>query len=205
VNADRPTILVPDQHGAPFEGGFYGGKILSHGGAKIFGIAWAPKLFEFPAIYLPSYKDVPNACSCVHSMDNTVAMADAGSPAAKLILGKEINGHTDWCLPARDVLELGYRYLKPGTGENSTSFRDGDNPSSIPAGYPYTEGAPAQTLAEAFRAGGAEAFEEAWYHSSTQYSSDDAWFQGFYDGNQGAYYKKFEALWRPVRLIQLNP
>jgi hypothetical protein len=205
VNADRPTILVPDQHGAPFEGGFYGGKILSHGGAKIFGIAWAPKPFEFRAIWLPSYKDVPNACSCFHSMDNTIAMADAGSPAAQKILGMSINGHTDWCLPARDVLELGYRNLKPGTGENSASFRDGDNPSSIPAGYPYTEGSPVQALAEAFRTGGAEAFEEAWYHSSTQYSSNLAWGQGFDGGSQDPYDKKFEALWRPVRLIQLNP
>jgi hypothetical protein len=205
VNADRPAILVPDQYGAPFEGGFYGGKIISHEGQKIFGIAWAPKAFEYRAIYLPNYLDVPNATSCVHSMDNTIAMADAGSPAAKLILGKEINGRTDWCLPARDVLELGYRLLKPGTGENSASFRDGDNPSSIPAGYPYTEGFPVQTLAEAFRKGGAEAFEEEWYHSSTQYSSGIAWYQTFDDGNQLTDTKKFEALWRPVRLIQLNP
>jgi hypothetical protein len=193
VNADRPAILVPDQYGAPFEGGLYGGKIQSHGGQKIFGVAWAPKPFEYRAIWLPSYLDVP------------IAMADAGSPAAKLILGKEINGHTDWCLPARDVLELGYRNLKPGTGENSASFRDGDNPSSIPAGYPYTEAFPVQTLAEAFRAGGAEAFEEAWYHSSTQSSSNLAWDQLFDGGGQSPDLKKFEALWRPVRLIQLNP
>jgi hypothetical protein len=205
VNADRPTILVPDQHGAPFEGGFYGGKILSHSGTKIFGIAWAPKAFEFEAIWLPSYKEVPNAASCVHSMDNTIAMADAGSPAAQKILGMSINGHTDWCLPARDVLELGYRNLKPGTDKNSATFRDGDNPSSIPAGYPYTAAFPVQTAAEAFSTGGAEAFEEAWYHSSTQDSSSDAWSQGFSYGYQYTDYKKFEALWRPVRLIQLNP
>ncbi|HSV48406.1 MAG TPA: hypothetical protein VLJ58_21635 [Ramlibacter sp.] len=205
MNADRPTILVPDQHGAPFEGGFYGGQITSHGGAKIFGIAWAPKAYEYRAIWLPNYKDVPNATSCVHSMDNTLAMAEAGSPAAQLILGKEINGHSDWCLAARDVMELGYRHLKPGTYPNSCSFRDGDNPSSIPVGYPYTEQAPVQTLAEDFRTGGSEAFEEEWYFTSTQYSADYAWNQGFRHGGQGTDDKEFEARWRPVRLIQLNP
>jgi hypothetical protein len=206
VNSEKPTILVPEQYGAPFEGGFYGGKILSHGGLKIFGIAWAPKLLgETKAIWLPRYKDVPNACSCFHSMDNTVAMAKAGSPLAKWILGREINGKTDWCIPARDVLELAYRNLKPGIGENSASFRDGDNPSSIPAGYPYTEQAPIQTTAEAYRAGGVEAFDEAWYWSSTQYSSTDAWGQYFSYGGQGYNLKKFEARSRAVRLIQLNP
>jgi hypothetical protein len=203
VNAEKPTILVPAQYGAPFEGGFYGGQIRS--GDKIFGIAWAPKAIgETRAIWLPSYTDVPNATSCFHSMDNTIAMADAGSPLAKWILGREINGKTDWCIPARDVLELGYRHLKPTNRENYASFRDGDNPSSIPAGYPYTEQLPTQTTAEAFRAGEVEAFEPAWYWSSTQYSSSNAWYQYFDSGTQG-YGKKAEGLCRAVRLIQLNP
>ena len=205
MNADKPTILVPDQYGAPFEGGFYGGKITSHGGLKVFGIAWSPKAYEFEEIWLPSYKHVPNATSCFHSMDNTRAMAEAGSPAALKVLGLTINDRNDWCIPARDVLELGYRYLKPGTGENSATFRDGENPSSIPAGYPYTEQLPVQTLAEAFRIGGAEAFEEAWYGSSTQYSSYGAWSQYFGYGYQTGFYELYEALVRPVRLIQLNP
>jgi len=204
VNVDNPSILVPAEFGTPFEGGFYGGKIRS--GEKIFAVVWAPKaLGETSMIWLPSYKDVPNATSCFHSMDNTVAMAEAGSPLGQWARGLDIDGKTDWCIPARDVLELGYRYLKPTTYENSTSFRDGDNPSSLPAGYPYTEQLPAQTTAEAFRKGGAEAFEEAWYWSSTQYSSHYAWTQGFDDGGQYYYDKKFEARARAVRLIQLNP
>jgi hypothetical protein len=204
VNAEKPTILVPAEYGVPFEGGFYGGQIRS--GDKIFGIAWAPKAIgETIALWLPSYTDVPNAASCFHSMDNTIAMADAGSPLAKWILGREINGKTDWCIPARDVLEMGYRHLKPGSRENAASFRDGDNPSSVPPGYPYTEQLPAQTVAEAFRKGGVEAFEETWYWSSTQYSSRYAWFQTFDTGRQSYGFKKFEARARAVRLIQLNP
>ena len=103
------------------------------------------------------------------------------------------------------MLELGYRHLKPTTQENYASFRDGDNPSSIPVGYPYTEASPAQTAAAAFQKGGDEAFEPEWYWSSTQYSSYGAWTQLFGYGSQygSDKYRKFRC--RAVRLIQLNP
>jgi hypothetical protein len=206
VNADNPTILVPEQIGSPFEGGFYGGKIISHGGKKIFAVVWAPKAQgEMTGLWHPNYPDVPDARSCFHSMDNTRAMAAAGSPIAKWALGLDIDGRKDWCIPARDVVEVGYRRLKPGASENYCTFRDGDNPSSVPAGYPYTDADPAQTVVAAFRTGGAEAFDEEWYWSSTQYSSDGAWAQGFYDGGQDSIGKGRECRARAVRLIQLNP
>ncbi|MRR49339.1 MAG: DUF1566 domain-containing protein [Rhodocyclaceae bacterium] len=196
--------LVPETYGSPFEGGFYGGKIRI--GLAIFAIAWAPKAEgETTSLWLPSYTQVPNADSCFDSMANTIAMAEAGSPLGKWALGLEINGYNDWCVPARDVLELGYRYLKPGTYENSCSFRDGDNPSSIPAGYPYTEQSPAQTISEAFKAGGEEAFDEVWYWSSTQFSSTNAWGQTFNDGYPNLTSKKYGGRARACRLIQLNP
>ena len=204
MKSSTAETLVPAAYGAPFEGGFYGGQIRI--GVAIFAIAWAPKAHgETTAIWLPSYTEVPNSASCFDSMGNTKTMAEAGSPLGKWALDLEINGFRDWCVPARDVLELGYRHLKPGTGDNSGSFRDGDNPSSIPAGYPYTEQSPVQTTAEAFRTGGDEAFEEAWHWSSTQYSADDAWVQYFADGSQGISGKEFEASARACRLIQLTP
>lgn len=191
-------------HGTEFEGGFYGGVIVIPN-APLHAIAWAPKAKgQTKAIWLPGYTDAPNATSCYDSMANTRAMAEAGSPLGKFALEANINGFTDWCVPARDVLEMGYRYLKPTTEENSRTFRDGDNPSSLPAGYPYTEASPVQTLAEAFRAGGSEAFDGAWYWSSTQYSSSYAWGQYFDDGFQDYYLKSFEARCRLVRLIPLN-
>lgn len=207
MNQDAPSILVPAEYGAPFEGGFYGGRIVSHGGRKVFAVVWAPKaLGEAEMIWLPSYKDVPNARSSFHSMDNTRAMAEAGSPLAQWALGLEIAGHKDWCIPARDVLELGYRHLKPTTDQTGCHFRDGDNPSSLPVGYPYANGdAPVQTTAEAFRKGGAEAFDQVLYWSSTQYSSYYAWDQYFTYGSQSNFHKKFVARARAVRLIQLNP
>ena len=157
------TILIPESFGAPLGGGFYGGQIRI--GDGIFAVVWAPKVVgEIKGAWLPSYTSVLGATSCFDSMANTVAMAEAGSPIAKQALGLDINGHTDWCIPARDVLELGYRNLKPTAEENSCSFRAGDNASSLPAGYPYTEVSPAQTSAEAFRKGsGDDAFYPGWY------------------------------------------
>jgi hypothetical protein len=204
MKSSTAEILVPDTFGTPFEGGFYGGKIRIFDG--VFAIAWAPKaLGETTSLWLPSYTQVPNADSCFDSMANTLAMAEAGSPLGIWARGLNINSKQDWCIPARDVVELGYRHLKPGTYANACSFRDGDNPSSIPAGYPYTEQFPVQTVSEAFRKGGAEAFDEAWYWSSTQYSASYAWIQDFDDGGQRGGSKKFEARARACRLIQLNP
>ena len=142
------------------------------------------------------------AISCCDSMGNTKDMADAGSPLAKWALALEINGYKDWCIPARDVLELGYRHLKPTSRETYCTFRDGDNPSSLPPGYPYTKEAPvAQTAIELFQKGGAEAFDASWYWSSTVYSEASAWYQLFDDGLQNSSHQYYALRARAVRLI----
>ena len=110
------TEPIPHQPGAPYGGGFYGGQLRM--GAALFAIVWAPKAEgETNGKWLDAYTDVPGARSCFDSMANTVAMAEAGSPIANWSRGLAIGGHTDWCLPARDVLELGYRLLKPGADQ----------------------------------------------------------------------------------------
>jgi hypothetical protein len=196
-------VTAPAAIGTPFEGGFYGGQIRI--GAAICAIVWAPKAQgETKGKWLDSYTSVPGAASCFDSMANTKAMAEAGSNLAKWALGLDINGHTDWRIPARDVLEMGYRYLKPTTDENSASFRDGDNASSIPVGYPYTNESPVQTAADDFKEGGPEAFDARWHWSSTQYSDDSAFSQYFLNGTQSNYDKSYEGRARAVRLIQLS-
>ena len=197
-----PLSSVPDLYGAPYAGGHYGGQVKINGILHAF--SWAPKaLGEIEGIWLPNKKLIKGADSYFDSMANTIAMAEEGSPIAIAALAADINGKTDWCVPARDLLELGYRNLKPGKAENYT-YRSGDNPSSVPAGYPYTEDSPKQTGVDAFKAGGTEAFEEDWYHSSTQASRSYAWDQGFYSGYQHNCFKSFEARARFVRLIQLT-
>lgn len=183
-------------------GGFFSGTV--HINDTLYGVITAPKaLGEFRGIWLPTYDSVPGASSCFDSRANTIAMAEAGSPIAQQALATTINGHSDWVIPARDVLEIQYRAHKPTT-EHNYSYRSGDNPSSVPAGYPYTATSPAQCADPAFQEGGAEAFEDAWYWSSTQSSPYDAWVQHFGDGSQDGLIKYTEGVVRLVRLIQLS-
>lgn len=203
MKKQTPSTHVPESLGEAFAGGFYGGQI--HIGEAIFAITWAPKAQgETKALWLPDYTALPNATSCCDSMANTQAMAQAGSPLATWALGLDINGFTDWCVPARDVLELGYRHFRPTAEENCCSFRDGENPSSAPMGQMYTEASPTQTHAQVFRDGNPEAFTPVWYWSSTQYSADSAFSQDFGDGGQSFSSKEFQARARAVRLIQLS-
>jgi hypothetical protein len=195
---DLPAI------GTPFEGGYFGGVIRL--GTVLFAIAWAPKATgETEGAWMDTATDVPGTASCSDSLTNTLALAEAGSSLARWALDLDINGHDDWCLPARDVLELAYRHLKPTAQKTSGYFRDGDNPTSVPPGYPYrADHMVVQTTAEGFAEGGAEAFEAGWYWSSSQYSAGYAWDQIFGYGDQGSNDKKFKARARAVRLIQLN-
>jgi hypothetical protein len=182
--------------GTKLEVGFFGGYINTPNG--VFGIEVAPKASEFTGEWLPTYNEVPGACSYFDGDANTAAMAAAGSAIAKKALATEIEGIGGWCIPARDELELLYRGFKP-THETNYTWRSGDNPSSLPAGYPYTETSPAQTSLELFKEGGSEAFDDIWYWASTQSSRDGAWVQDFDDGVQSGDAKDNE---RRVRLVR---
>ena len=192
-------------HGTPFAGGFFGGVVRDR--EQLLALAWAPKDEGVSRqILLPeSRKGYPLvALSCSDSLGNTRALAELGSPAAHWALGLRIGGFEDWALPARDVLELGYRHLKPGDYETCCSFRDGDNPSSVPPGYPYFDGQILQTEVPDFRTGGAQAFEGRWHHSSTQAGSGSAWCQSFFNGFQPPFDVSVEGAVRAVRLIPLS-
>ncbi|MNZ77526.1 hypothetical protein D3C78_960700 [compost metagenome] len=133
-------------------------------------------------------------------MANTIAMADAGSEMARWALNLNIDGHTDWYIPSRDELELLYRNLKPTTRSNYV-YSHGENPSSVPVGYPYTETSPSQTAVDAFQSDGTEAFEGEWYWSSSQFSADLSWHQFFIGGDQSYYDKNGEFRARAVRRL----
>lgn len=142
---------------------------------------------------------INGADSFTDSRANTEAMAVTGSEVAQKVLALTIGGHADWAIPARDVQELQHRNFKPGTGENWLYGRSGDNPSSEPVGKLYSEEDPAQTVHEAFRDGGPEAFQERAYWSSSQRSANYAFFQFFEDGRQDYSGKSNELRVRPVR------
>lgn len=194
---DQPK--VPTVPGPPFAGGFYVGRILIAG--ALHALIAAPKADgeRVDIAWHPKRPDVPGAMSFFDGRSNTQAMADAGSPLAEWAQNLRIAGHDDWYLPSRDELELCYRHLKPAANQNY--FFRGDNPSSVPVGYSYLPDAPAKTEAEAFQQGNAEAFDAAWYWSSTQYAGthDYAWTQHFVNGNQNVYYEDYEGRARAVR------
>lgn len=198
-----PITDCPTIPGTPFAGGFYAGRMMI--GSALHAVIVAPKAQgESQGIWIDKYQDVPGAQSCFDGHANTTALSEAGSPIAKWAQALDIAGHADWHIPSRDALELTYRNLKPTTSSNYASFRDGDNPSSLPAGYPYTEESPAQTADPLFQTGGAEAFDATWYWASTQYSTDYAWCQYFTTGYQDNLDKSYKFKVRAVRTIQLT-
>ena len=190
--------------GAAFEGGFYAGLIALNG--ETYGIAVSPKasgeLEE--ACWSTVGNDMLAARHFNDGLANTQAMAEAGSDLARWMLALDINGFSDWYLPSRDELELLYRHFKPTT-ESNWVYRHGENPSSVPMGYPYTAEQPGQTQLPDFQADAAEAFEDTWYWSSTQCSPDFAWAQGFDDGLQDDVLKDLELRARAVRRFKVTP
>ena len=123
--------------------------------------------------------------------------------------GAGLSGYTDWYIPARDELELIWRNLKPVTNNNYTTAdrydaaaytsdanKDdahtwhGENLNSDPIGAAYTASVPAQTASAAFQSTGAEKLEfgSAYYRSSSESSSSNAWCQGYYSSGPGYQY-----------------
>ena len=182
------------QIGQPLEGGFFAGYLNSNG--ALFAIVAAPKSLEASGGWGERGVLIDGADSFHDGASNTAAMAAAG---CKIAAQAQSDG---WYIPSRDELELLYRAFKPTADENY-KYRSGDNPSSSPAGYPYTEALPAQTSVVDFKDDEQEAFKDTWYWSSTQYSAYYAWIQTFVDGYQVNYGKSYEGRVRPVRRIQI--
>lgn len=209
MNHNHDTMPRADfnnyQIGDALGGGYYSGLIRI--GDDVHALIVSPREHgEFDSVrLLDSAQPVPGADSFADGLANTRALAEAGSELAAKVLALEINGVGGWAIPARDQLELLYRNHKPTAEENWCSYRDGENPSSVPFGGLYTEDSPAQTGVEVFRDGSSEAFSEAWYWSSTfiPASSGAAFLQLFSGGHQDyvSSYDRDRA--RAVRTIKL--
>ena len=192
--------------GTPLEGGFYAGHYAIDD--KPIGLIISPKAIgQHPKaiVWNKSEKSVAGALSYVDGLANTQAMAEAGSKLAQWMRGLRIDGFEDWYLPAQDELEILYRNLKPATVENWCYARAGINLSALPPTRPYTPDHPVQTMLEAFRKGGPEAFDLEAYWSSTQHaaSASYAWSQDFYHGTQYRHHKSVALRARAVRRFAL--
>lgn len=176
---------IPAIFGTEMDGGIYAGRIIVNGDP--FAIILPPKLQrqhdEIEWNY--SSKMVEGATSFSDGRSNTIAMSKAGSKLAQWALDMGLY------IPAQDELEIIYRNLKPTTDKNAQYARSGINVNAIEPTSPYTPDVPAQTLAEAFKEGGREAFDPVAYWSSTQHAATStcAWYQHFgvgiqYDDNK---------------------
>lgn len=191
--------------GATLAGGFFAGRFNLDGQA--FALIVSPKdAGELDDTeWNGSWSVVDGAKSYSDGLSNTQAMAEAGSELAKKVLGLDIDGFNDWYLPSQDELEILYRNLKPTEEENYLYARSGVNVSAIPPTYPYTADAPCQTGIADFKEGAAQAFEEAWYWSSTQHASysGSAWCQHFGHGIQDNGHKNGKLRARAVRRLPI--
>ncbi|MDR6580138.1 DUF1566 domain-containing protein [Pseudomonas extremaustralis] len=199
------TSNIPATFGSPFMGGFYAGRLQIHDAEYALIVSPRDTGTLEDAVWGKYGHSVDGARSYNDGLTNTIAMKEAGSKAAEWALQLNIAGYTDWYLPSRDELELCYRNLKPTQDDNWASFRDGDNPSSLPVGYPYTEQSPMQTDCTLFQDEGAEAFDRTWHLSSTQYSPYDAWIQYFDGGYQSLVHKATARRARAVRRFKVTP
>jgi hypothetical protein len=193
--------------GAELAGGFYTGIIQTEG--QLFALITAPKELELTGEWGAYGTEVEGAKSQNNCPANTIAMAEAGSELAQKVVLIKHAGFNDWAIPSIDALEMMYRAFKPSTEENFCSFRDGNNPSSIPPGFLYTETTPSQTGAAQFKSGDQQAFfgqaiGGSWYWSSTQYRASYACSQDFSDGGQDNYSKNYTARVRPVRRLLIS-
>ncbi len=191
--------------GSAFQGGFYAGLLNIDG--QLHGLIVAPKATgeQEEARWGEYGNNIAGATSVYDGLANTQAMAAAGYPLAKWALELKIDSFTDWYLPSRDELEILYRQFKPTTETNYQYGRHGENSSAVPITQHYSAEAPAQTSLEAFQEGGEQAFEDAWYWSSSQYSPNLAWTQDFGDGTQGYGHKGLELRARAVRRFKVTP
>jgi hypothetical protein len=128
-------------------------------------------------------------------------------------------------LPARDEFELIWRNLKPHVVNNRTvqdrptsptpDYKNlgsigtsgnshGVNNNSSPQGAAYTSTVPGQTSVTDFKSGGSEALTGFLYRNSTEYNTNNAWYQvcdtSAFAGEQGAGVTKTNAY--PVRAVR---
>jgi hypothetical protein len=196
----------PDTHpaiGEAFGGGYFAGLIRI--GSNTYGLIVAPKADGEISAEWGAHKSIKGADSFFDGQANTKAMSAAdNNELGAWAKGLTIGGESDWYIPSRDELEVCYRNLKPTDGDNVCW--SGDNPSAYLPSYAYTPDTPLQTTVEAFREGGAEAFEPTWYWSSTQYAGDasGAWGQYFGSGTQGSYGKGGKGRVRAVRRVLID-
>lgn len=199
-NSATPLVI-----GSALGGGFFAGQISTAGNSiadynlVVGPVASAQSTLQWKLVNTTT----AGTTSVINGPANSAAMNDATHPAAQFCEAVTTGGFTDWYMPALNELEVCYYNLKPTTTSNGTVPGSGINANAVPArASNYTAGTPAQTTATDFiTSTGAEAFVAAPYWSSTEYSSQFAWYQHFNDGRQSYAQKLTSYRVRAVRRV----
>jgi hypothetical protein len=161
--------------GAPYGGGFIGGKI-NVSGTQYYLIV-APVASGQSSKTWGVYGTTTGITSVINGPANSASLAALGASyeAATFCEGLTIGGYSDWYMPALNELEVLAYFLKPSTINNDTT--SGANANAVspePINTNYTTTNPSQTTAIAFQTGGAEAFNSSasTYSCSTESNAD---------------------------------
>jgi len=184
-NSEWGFVQTLPDIGDAYEGGFFAG-FISHtdDGVATHGLIVAPSASGYTTLqWKTSNTSTAGTSSDFNGSVNSANMNNASHPAAQYCEGLSIGGYSDWYLPARYELDIAYENLKPTTTSNNTSY--GINPYSVPERtVNRTAGTPAQTSIAAFQSGGAQAFDDPIYWSSTENNASLSWYLIFLDGFQ---------------------
>jgi hypothetical protein len=199
-------LYVPTTVGEAYGGGFYVGRLSVTEGK--YALIVAPKATgETSALrYATTAANQTGTTSRWNGLANRQEVVSTinNYPAQLFCYNLRIGGFDDWHLPAQDEMELLYRYLKPSTGNNGTSW--GANPSVDPVTGNYTASDPQQTTATNFRTGAAEPFEISAYYlaSAAGPSGGSIGVTTFVNGSIGASGSNTtDRLTRAVRLVKI--
>jgi len=148
--------------GAPYGGGFIGGKI-NVSGTQYYLIV-APKAFGQSSQTWGTYGVTTGITNVIAGPTNTTSLAALGSSyaAATFCENLTIGAYSDWYMPALNELEVLCYFLKPTTINNDTT--SGSNANAVspePISTNYTTTTPSQTPAIDFQVGGNEAFDSS--------------------------------------------
>ena len=149
----------------------------------------------------------PGTNDPINGLNNTLNMNNSQHPAAQFCRGLQINGYTDWYMPAPLEQNIIYYNLKPTTGANNTS--NGANLYAIPQRpNNYTATDPVQTASTLFRTGGAQSYEtDLCWDSMQEFNGAGYAFRTFF-GTGSSYPPAFtdsKTTFRQVRAVRRHP